>query len=181
MKKNILALPVLFTVLLWAVYLTNMILPLDLRIFGIVPRTASHLPGILISSFLHANIVHLTGNTLPLFILLLFLSIFYPAKAIDVIGIIIVSGGFLLWLFGRPSLHIGASLLIYGLASFCIFHGIMLKKIMPVLLSVIVILMYGSVLITGILPIHAHVSWEGHLFGGVGGAFAAWIMKKCEE
>jgi membrane associated rhomboid family serine protease len=180
MKKNVFVLPILFVVTIWIVFIVDMLIPLDLRTFGIVPRTVTSLPGILFSNFLHANLAHIISNTPPLFFLLLFTSIFYKDKSIDVIAVVIVVGGSLLWLAGRPSIHIGASMLIYGLAVFLILYGIFLRKIIPILLSLFVIGMYGSALLIGVLPLNPYISWEGHLCGGIGGATAAWLIHKFE-
>lgn len=176
MKTGIFTLPLAFVITIWIVFFIDVILPIDLRGFGIIPRTVGSLPGILFSNFLHANLAHLISNTLPLFFLLLFTSIFYKDKSFDVIAIIMLVGGLLLWLIGRPSVHIGASMLIYGLAVFLILYGIYLRKFIPILLSLVVAGMYGLVLLVGILPINPFVSWEGHLCGGVGGAVAAWLI-----
>ncbi len=178
MQKNIFVLPLLFIAAIWVVFIVDMIIPVDLRSFGIIPRTVSTLPGVLFSNFLHANLLHILSNTPPLFFLLLFTSIFYRKKSVDVITIIVIVGGGLLWLVGRPSIHVGASMLIYGLAVFLILYGIFLRKIVPILLSLVVIGMYGSVLLIGVLPINPFVSWEGHLCGGIGGATAAWLIHK---
>ena len=180
MKKNIFRLPLLFVAAIWLVYVIDILLPVDLRMYGIVPRSAKSLPGILFATFLHANLYHIVSNTVPLFFLLLFLSVFYRDKSFDVIAIIMTGGGLLLWLTGRPSVHVGASMLIYGLAVFLILYGIFLRKIIPILLSLLVIGMYGSVLLTGILPINPFVSWEGHCCGGIAGAVAAWLVHKLE-
>ena len=180
MKNNLFFLPVLAVAIIWAVFAVDVIVPIDLRGFGIIPRTASHLPGILFSNFLHANLPHILSNTPPLFFLLLFMSIFYKDKSLDVVTIIIVVGGLLLWLVGRSSVHVGASSLIYGLAVFLILYGIFLRKFIPILLSISVIGLYGSVLLIGVLPINPFVSWEGHLCGGLGGAAAAWLSHKLE-
>jgi membrane associated rhomboid family serine protease len=86
-------------------------------------------------------------------------------------------GGSLLWLFGRSySMHIGASLLVFGLATFLVVSGLLEKRTIPLIISLLVAVMYGSTLIGGILPLKSGVSWEGHLMGGIAGAVTAWLL-----
>ena len=72
------------------------------------------------TNFLHVNLRHLISNTVPLFVLTLLLSLFYRKIFFDVILVIIGCGGLLVWLLARTANHIGASMLIYGLAAFLI-------------------------------------------------------------
>jgi membrane associated rhomboid family serine protease len=88
---------------------------------------------------------------------------------VDVVMIAVV-GGLLLWLFGRPAVHIGASGLIYGLAGFMIAAGISQRRFMEVVGALAVAVLYGNSLFWGLLPLHPGISWDGHLAGGVGGA-----------
>ena len=50
---------------MWLVFLANLILPIDLAKFGLYPRSFSGLLGIPLMPFLHANLDHLVGNTIP--------------------------------------------------------------------------------------------------------------------
>ncbi len=123
MKLGVATLPVYLVCTIWAVFLANIILPLRLNAYGIVPRTTGGLFGIVFTNFLHANIGHIISNTAPLFTLSLLLALFYRKIFFDAIAIIIGCGGLLVWLFARPTNHIGASMLIYGLAAFLICYG----------------------------------------------------------
>ncbi|WCC44349.1 rhomboid family intramembrane serine protease [Tenacibaculum finnmarkense] len=67
----------------------------------------------------------------------------------------------------RSANHIGASGLIYGLAAFLITNGLLERKLIPLLVSLGVAILYGG-LIWGLVPsLKSHISWEGHLFGAV--------------
>ncbi|CAA6809145.1 MAG: Rhomboid family intramembrane serine protease, partial [uncultured Thiotrichaceae bacterium] len=93
-----------------------------------------------------------------------------------IVVVIALLGGILLWLFGRgSSLHIGASGLVFGLAVFLIVSGFLERRTVPVIVALVVVFMYGSSLLSGIMPFQKGVSWDGHLFGGVAGAIAAWF------
>ena len=68
--------------------------------------------------------------------------------------------GFWLWVIGRPSLHIGASGVVYALASFLFTSGLIRKTPRLAAISLIVIFLYGS-MIWGIFPTQPSISWEG--------------------
>ena len=128
-------------------------------------------------TFLHIDLGHIIGNTLPLTTLLALLA-GSRADSRKVVILITLLGGALLWLFGRDAIHIGASLLIFGLASFLLVSGILEKRLIPMIISVVVAVLYGTTMLSGIVPWQTGVSWEGHLLGGVAGAFTAWLLVK---
>ena len=141
--------------------------------YGIKPRDAGALWGILLAPMLHGGFGHLIANTIP-FITLGWLTMlqetsdFYIATFVSAI-----IGGIGVWIFGATnSVHIGASILIYGYLGFLLLRGYFQKNFPSIALSVFVAIIYGS-LIWGVLPSRIGVSWEGHLFGFIGGAIAA--------
>jgi membrane associated rhomboid family serine protease len=141
--------------------------------FGLVPRTLWGLVGILTMPFLHSSTGHLLGNLSALAVLLGFVFAFHPKRMAGLVFRVILIGGTLLWLFGRPEIHIGASGLIYGLAAFVIVAGIVQRRLLPVVAAVGVAVMYGTSLYWGLIPVNPGISWDGHLAGGLAGAFAA--------
>jgi len=178
MKLGVATVPAYLVCTIWAVYLVDFILPLRLNAYGIVPRTAGGLLGIPLTNFLHVNLRHLISNTVPLFVLSLLLTLFYRKIFFHVLIVIISSGGLLVWLLARSANHIGASMLIYGLAAFLISYGLLKRELIPVIVSIVVALIYGLSMLGGMLPFHGFISWEGHLFGAVGGVFAAYLFRK---
>ncbi|MDB2613446.1 rhomboid family intramembrane serine protease [bacterium] len=70
--------------------------------------------------------------------------------------------GIWLWAIGRPSFHIGASGLVYALASFLFFSGFIRKHTRLMAISMFVVFLYGG-MIWGVFPMQDHISWEGHL------------------
>ena len=166
----------IFIAVIWGVFLLDRILPLET--FGLIPRSGKGIVGIIAMTFLHADLKHLIGNTIPLVVLLSLLA-GSRADSRKIVAFIILLGGLLLWLFGRSnSIHIGASLLVFGLATFLVVSGLLERRIIPLLISIIVVIMYGSTLIGGIMPLQQGVSWEGHLMGGIAGAVTAWLLVK---
>lgn len=169
----------IFIAILYGVWLLDlMLVGIDLGQYGIKPRTLTGLVGILTAPLLHANLMHLFSNTLPLIILLSLFAFAYPKKMFPAISIIIILGGLLVWIFGRSASHVGASGLIYGLAAFLIIHGFLSKDFKNIILSVIVMIAYGG-LVWGLLPSATRwwVSFEGHLFGAVAGGVAAYLLR----
>jgi len=138
--------------------------------YGLLPRTLRGLIGIFTMPFLHAGLGHLLANLSGLVVLLGFLLVFHSSRAIEVLVEVTVLGGIFLWLVGRPSLHVGASLMVYGIAGFLMAAGISQRKIPEVLAAVGVVFLYGGSLVWGLLPIRSGVSWEGHLVGLIAGA-----------
>ncbi|MEK6237369.1 MAG: rhomboid family intramembrane serine protease, partial [Planctomycetales bacterium] len=174
-----------FVGVVWAMYLLSLVVwslsGLDLNaVLGLQPRTLWGLPGILVSPFLHADLMHLFGNTIPLFILLALLAS-SKARWWTIVGAIILLGGGLLWLLGRsqefsgkPLSHVGASGLVFGLISFLIFSGALERRMVSLAVAAVVLVFYGSTLLIGVLPLDSEVSWDGHLCGAVAGGLIAY-------
>ena len=88
-------------------------------------------------------------------------------------------GGLLLWLFGRPAVHVGASGLISGLGAFLILAGLLEQRIVPLFIAILVGFLYGGSLIMGVIPrLDSTVSWEGHLFGAIAGGIVAYALTR---
>jgi membrane associated rhomboid family serine protease len=165
-----------FVGVVWCVFIVGQVLPLDIKAYGVTPRTLVGLAGIPAMPFLHASWGHLVSNTLPLTILL-FLLAGSNANSWAVVVSIIIVGGALLWLFGRSATHIGASGLIYGLIAFLILSGILERRVVPLVIAILVGFLYGGTLVSGVIPGSAtHVSWEGHLFGAIAGGIVAKLL-----
>ncbi len=144
--------------------------------YGIYPRTFSGLPGIVLSVFVHGSVEHLYNNTIPFAILLASLFYFYRNVAFKVLVLGVLFSGLLTWCIGRPSYHIGASGVIYLMASFVFFKGIFTKHYRLVALSMMVVFIYGS-LLWYIFPVKDGISWEGHLGGFLAGLLLAIFVK----
>ena len=175
-QLGILKIPVVTVTAIWAAFLLNLILGVALFRFGLQPRTASGAWGIVAMPLLHAGWTHLVSNTLPLLVLTTFLAV--TGKGWATMTGIVVLNGVLLWLFGRNALHVGASGLVYGLAVFLIVRGLVERKVVLIVVSIVVAVLYGSVLLSGVLPSDARISWDGHLFGGVAGGMMACRLRK---
>ena len=169
--------PIRLVFLMWFVFAIGLILPFDLAFMGIYPRSISGTIGILFAPLIHGDIIHLISNTIPLLFLGTILFLFYDRIAKRVLIQCYFITNFLVWIFARPSLHIGASGLVYGIAAFLIFFGVFRKDFRSILISLVILLMYGG-LIYGVLPQQEGISWESHLLGGIVGAFTASQLSK---
>lgn len=166
-----------FVMVMWAVKIIENSKGLDFSGWGVFPRTLGGLKGILFSPFIHGDYYHLFDNTIPILVLGTLLFYFYKEIAWEIAIFNLLISGFWLWIIGRPSYHIGASGYIYGLAAFLFFSGVFRRNVSLLTISLLVVFLYGS-LIWGIFPVLEHISWEGHLSGGVAGALLAWSYRK---
>ena len=162
--------------LMWAVFFLNAFLPVDFRQYGVVPRQADGLWGILCAPFLHGNLNHLLANSGPLFALLAVSLSFSRRMTAAALAAIVLIGGLGVWVFGKPhTVHIGASGVIFGLIGFLVFIGIFGRRWKTLALSLVVFFAYGGVLTT--LFIHMPgVSWSSHFWGFAAGVLAAWRL-----
>jgi membrane associated rhomboid family serine protease len=166
---------IVFIAAIWGVFLASWVFP-GVDQFGVVPRRMVGLVGIPAMPFLHANLQHILGNTIPLFILLILLA-GSRAESWEVVVFVSLLGGLLLWIFGREAVHIGASGLISGLIAFLILSGFLEKRLIPLLIALFVAFFYGGSLILGIIPrFGSQISWDGHLCGALAGAVVAWAL-----
>jgi membrane associated rhomboid family serine protease len=147
-----------------------------LDIFGILPRNPIGLRGILFAPFLHGGFGHLMANTVPFIVLGWLIMAQGISDFVVVSAICMVVGGLGTWLFGAPGLHIGASGVIFGYVGFLLARYYFDRRVSSGIIALIVGCTYGSVL-WGIFPSIPGVSWEGHLFGFLGGIIAARSIK----
>jgi membrane associated rhomboid family serine protease len=179
-KKLLLSMliPGIFVFLMWLVKITELLFDLDLTHLGIFPLTVKGLPGILLSPFIHAGFKHLFNNSLPLFLLATALFYFYSEIAVKISLWTWLLTGLSVWSAGRISWHIGASGLVYGIASFLFFSGIIRKYYRLVALSLLIVFLYGS-MVWGIFPdVNKNVSWESHMLGFISGIILAIAYRK---
>ncbi len=148
---------------------------------GIRPHKLIGLRGVFLAPFLHASFGHLITNTIP-FVTLGWLTMIQKTSHFYIVSFLtMIIGGLGIWIFGASgSVHIGSSILIYGYLGFLLLRGYFQKNIPSILLSLVVFFLYGG-LLWGIIASSMNISWEGHLFGFIGGGFAAWAIAKNKE
>ena len=179
MKKinlNPLNFPTILLTIIWLVKLFEIIFKHTLIEYGVLPRNFSGLKGIFLSPLIHSDINHLLSNSLPLFILCAIIFNFYMQIANKIFIYLYFISGLWLWCVGRESFHIGASGLIYSMASFLFFSGVFRKNTQLSAIALLVIFIYGG-LFWGLFPINQNTSWEGHLTGFIAGILVAYIYR----
>lgn len=174
--------PLLYMAICYALFLADKNWDLDLYRFGISPRTVSGLKGILFAPMIHGGWSHILNNSLPILVLGSLIFYFYKPIAWPVVIWIYVISGIWLWVGGRNSesvvnYHFGASMLIYGFATFLFFSGVFRKHRQLMVVSALVAFLYGSITY-GIFPFDKSMSWEGHLFGALSGILVAYNYRK---
>ncbi len=161
---------------MWLVEIVNKIDGQGLDVDGIYPRSLSGLPGILSAPFLHAGFGHLLGNTIPFVVLGLMIAVAGARRLIEITVIVILVSGLGTWLTaGSGTDTIGASGLVFGYAGYLIARGFFTRSIGELLVGVVVALLFGAALASDLVP-HPGISWQDHLFGGLGGILAARVL-----
>jgi membrane associated rhomboid family serine protease len=162
-----------FVIAIWLVFLINLVVPIELNDWGVRPRSLAGIVGVATSPLLHANLQHIVSNTIPVFVLMVLLGA-TNRHATEIVVACVLLGGGLLWVFGRPANHIGASGLVYALAACLVVSGIRSRKIPKTLAAVVVVVLYGG-LVWRVVPTETGVSWDGHLLGAIGGGIIGWL------
>ena len=152
----------------------------DLDRNGIVPREVSGLDGILWFPFLHGGFGHLIANSLPFLLLGGAIALGSLERFLWVTVITMAVCGIGTWLTGPPNtVHIGASGVVFGYLTYLLSRGLFARHLGYLLGGVLVFFLYGGEL-WGLLP-SPGVSWQGHLFGALGGILAAWLLHSRRE
>ena len=168
--------PAFFLFLIWAVKIFEISMELSFVDGGVYPRKISGIKGILFSPLIHGDWKHLLDNSMPVLFLSLALFYFYRDIAYKIWFLIYFIGGILLWGVGRQAYHIGASGLIYGLATFLFLSGVIRKVRSLMAISLLVVFWYGG-MVWGLLPFDFEVSFEAHITGAVSGIILAVIYR----
>lgn len=164
----------LLCALLVGVHIVNVILGYELNRYGIQPRNISTLWTIFTAPFLHGNLAHLLNNLIGLGIFSALCLLHSSRRYLLNSLFIVVTTGLLVWLFARPSTHIGASGWVFGLWSLCIGAAWFERRFINILIAIFVIIFYGG-LIYGVLPLDSRISFESHLFGALMGFYCAYL------
>jgi len=163
-------------VLLYLLELVDSLTNGSLLRFGIRPRTVGDLGDILSAPFIHLGWGHLAANTVPLFVLGFFVALGGIRRWAAATAIIVVVGGVGVWVSApADSVTVGASGVIFGYFGYLIARGLIERRPRDLVVALVVGALYWTIL-AGLVPDHQGVSWQGHLFGLVGGVLAAWVL-----
>lgn len=165
-----------FVVLLWVVEVVDVLVNHRLDGYGVEPRDTDGLLGIVFAPVLHASWDHLIANTAPVLVLGFLVLLGGIAQGLAVTAVIWVVAGVGVWLTAPDdTVHLGASMLVFGWLAHLLVRGFVSRSPAHLGVALLVFLLYGGALL-GVLPGQPGVSWQGHLFGAVGGVLAALLL-----
>lgn len=166
-----------FVLLLWVLEAVDAVAGHRLDAYGVQPREADGLLGVLLAPMLHGGFDHLGANSLPVLVLGFLVLVTGIARGILATGIVWLVGGIGTWLIAPShTVHLGASVLVFGWLTYVVVRGFFHRRAVEVAIGVVVLLVWGG-LLWGVLPGTPGVSWQGHLFGAIGGLVAAWALR----
>jgi membrane associated rhomboid family serine protease len=163
---------------MWVLEILDAVLPGDWDLYGIHPRATDGLFGVLFSPLLHSGFRHLMANSVPFLVLGCLVAIDGARRFWAVTAIVTVVAGLGIWLVSPSfTVTIGASSLVFGYLGYLVVHGLRTRRARDILVALLVLALYGSALV-GAVPwlVGPGVSWQGHMFGAVGGGLAAWWL-----
>lgn len=160
---------------MWAVEIVDLLPGTDLDRWGIRPRRLDGLVGIVTAPFLHDGLGHLIGNTLPFLVLGGLIAASGVARWFQVTVLVALISGLGTWLTGPARTdHIGASGIVFGYLTYLLGRGFFERKLAYLAVGLVVLFLYGGIL-WGVLPKDG-ISWQGHVFGAIGGVVAARLL-----
>ncbi|GGT02756.1 rhomboid family intramembrane serine protease [Planobispora rosea] len=169
---------------MWAIEVADYVLPGEFDAYGIEawdasrPWDVSGLGGIPVAPFLHADFAHLMANSVPLLVLGFLAALRGVGRFLAASLIIILVSGLGVWLTSEPGyVTVGASGLVFGYFGLVVARGLFDRRALDIVIGIGVAVAYYSI-IWGVLPTQAGISWQGHLFGLIGGVLAAWILRR---
>lgn len=164
---------------IWIIWLAGYALGWPINDMGIAPRQVSGLVGIVTAPLVHASFAHLVSNTLPLGLLTALALYAYPLATRRALPAIWLLSGIAVWLFARPSFHVGISGIVHGLMFFLFVIGLLRRDRLAVAISLVVFFLYGGMVMT-VLPREPNVSFEYHAAGAAVGLVAAILLRRTD-
>ncbi|MEV6690113.1 rhomboid family intramembrane serine protease [Micromonospora sp. NPDC051196] len=145
---------------------------------GIIPQRIEGLDGVFFSPFLHHGFEHLYSNSIPLILLGTFVLAAGARRFLWSTLVIVLASGLGVWFTGSPNtIVVGASGVIFGYLGILLTRGIFERSWWNFAVFLLVGLLYGGQLAL-VLPTDERISWQGHLFGLLGGIVVAIIFRR---
>jgi membrane associated rhomboid family serine protease len=162
--------------LMWILEILDVALDHRLDRYGIEPRETDGLDGVVTAPFLHVGFGHLIANTIPFFVMGVVIAFEGPLRLLGVTAIVILVSGLGTWLIAPDNtIHLGASGVVFGYATYLIARGVFNRRFAEIGIGLVVVLIWGGALLGGLEP-QRGISWQGHLFGATGGVIAARVL-----
>jgi membrane associated rhomboid family serine protease len=177
-REQGLAIVGLMIFLMWALEIVDTGINHRLDQYGIEPRETDGLIGIVAAPFLHADFQHLIGNTVPFIVMGVLIALSGPVRVLAVTAIVGLVSGFGVWLIAEENTnHIGASGIVFGYATYLIARGFYNRSALEIGIGIVIAALFGTALLGGLAP-QQGISWQGHLFGAIGGVIAARVFAR---
>lgn len=161
---------------MWAFEIADVALDHRLDQYGIEPRDPDGLFGVVAAPFLHDGFGHLLANSIPFVVLGILIALQGAVRVVAVTLTVALVSGLGTWLVAPAgTIHIGASGIVFGYATYLLVRGLFNRSMVEILIGVAVAAVWGTALLGGLMP-QEGVSWQGHFFGAVGGVIAAWLI-----
>lgn len=175
-RANALLLVAAMIALMWVTEALDLLPGVSLDRYGIHPRDADGLPEIVSAPFLHVGFGHLISNTVPFAIMGAAIALGGLARVAIVTAVVALVSGLGTWLIApADTVHLGASGLVFGYATYLVSRGVLTRRFVDLGVGALVVVVWGIGLAQGLLP-QDHISWQAHLFGAIGGVCAASIL-----
>ncbi|MEC3978598.1 rhomboid family intramembrane serine protease [Amycolatopsis sp. H20-H5] len=167
-----------FLAVLWLLQVVNALDGYDLsREYGIEARSPGSLPEIFTAPFLHYSWAHIEGNSGPLFIFGFLAAYRGVKKFLGVTVLIAVASGLGVWFLSPDSVTVGASGVVFGYLGYILVRGLFDRHLIDIVLGLVMALCFAYQF-ASLLPGETGVSWQGHLFGFVGGVLGGWLFRE---
>lgn len=152
---------------------------------GITPRNGDGLLGVLFAPLLHGSWAHLWSNLVLVLILGFLVTVGGSRQFVAVTAVVWIVSGLGVWLTAAPgTVTIGASVLVFGWLAYLVLRGFLTRSWWQIAIGLVLLVLWGSVFWTGIAVAAfspGPVSWQGHLFGAIGGGLAAVLVARADK
>jgi len=163
--------------LMWVLEVVDTALDNRLDRLGIEPREVDGLDGVVAAPFLHVGFGHLAANTVPFVAMGLVIALEGAWRLAGVTAITALVSGLGTWLIApADTIHLGASGVVFGYATYLIARGWFNRRPVEIAVGAVVGALWGGALLAGLEP-QEGISWQGHLFGAIGGLIAARVLR----
>jgi membrane associated rhomboid family serine protease len=177
-RRTALHIVIALVALMWVLEVIDVALDHRLDRYGIEPREVDGLDGVIAAPFLHVGFGHLIANTIPFVVMGVVIAFEGPLRLLGVTAIVVLVSGLGTWLVApENTIHLGASGVVFGYATYLIARGAFNRRLGELAIGAVVGLLWGGALLAGLEP-REGISWQGHLFGAIGGVLAAWLLAR---
>jgi membrane associated rhomboid family serine protease len=177
-RRTAIGIVIALVALMWVLEVVDVALDHRLDQYGIEPRDPDGLDGVVAAPFLHVGFGHLLANTLPFVVMGVVIAFEGPLRLVGVTAIVAIVSGLGTWLVApENTIHLGASGVVFGYATYLIARGLFNRRAGELAIGAGVAVLWGGALLGGLEP-QRGISWQGHLFGALGGLLAAWALAR---